>query len=128
MRDLSLKLFLPAVAIGIGTVVYNFPPERYGFYPRCPVYASTHLLCPGCGGTRALYEMLHCNLAGAWHYNAFLTVLAPLTVLWLVSVWFRAARNNQAPEFRLPRTAWVLVAVVALLFSVARNTGVAFVI
>jgi hypothetical protein len=72
--------------------------------------------------------MLHCNLAGAWHYNAFLTVLAPLTVLWLVSVWFRAARNNQAPEFRLPRTAWVLVAVVALLFSVARNTNMAFVI
>jgi hypothetical protein len=49
-------------------VLYRFPPSQYQIYPRCPFYAATHLLCPGCGGTRAIYELLHLNLTGALHY------------------------------------------------------------
>jgi hypothetical protein len=116
-----------ASAVG-AAMLYAFPPSQYDFYPRCPFYTYAHFLCPGCGATRALYEMLHGNVAGAWHYNAFLTVLAPLTALWIVAVWFRCARKNETPDFRVPRAAWVLVAVVAVLFTVARNTGMAFVI
>lgn len=116
-----------ASATGIGTL-YVFPPAQYGFYPRCPFYTYAHFLCPGCGGTRALYEMLHGNMAGAWHYNALLTVLVPLSFVWSAVVWFRGARSNQLPDFRVPRAAWIVVAVVAILFTVARNTGLAFVI
>jgi uncharacterized protein DUF2752 len=116
------------LALAGGAVVYKYPPQEYEFYPRCPVYKYTHFLCPGCGGTRALYEMLHGNLAGAWHYNALLTVLVPLTLVWFAFVWLRGVLTNQPPNFHLPRTEWAMVAVVAVLFTVARNTGLAFVI
>jgi hypothetical protein len=72
--------------------------------------------------------MLHGNLAAAWHYNAFLTVLLPLTLVWSVVVWFRAARSNQLPDFSVPRPAWIVMALIAILFTMARNTGLAFVI
>jgi hypothetical protein len=128
VKRTPMGYFLAALVVALGTVVYRFPPQEYGFYPRCPVYAVTHLLCPGCGGTRAVFEMLHGNVAGAWHYNAFLTLLVPLTLVWLAFVRGGAVRSNQAPEFHLPGAAWVLIAAVAILFTVARNTGLAFVI
>lgn len=117
----------PASAAGIA-ILYAFPPSQYSFYPRCPFYTYAHFLCPGCGGTRALYEMLHGNVLGAWHYNALLTVLVPLTFIWFALVWLRGAQTNQPPDFRVPRTAWIVGAVVAVLFTVVRNTGLAFVI
>lgn len=121
------RLVAGAAAAGIA-ILFAFPPTQYGFYPRCPFYTYAHFLCPGCGGTRALYEMLHGNLAGAWHYNALLTMLVPLSFVWSVIVWFRGARSNQSPDFRIPHAAWIVVAVVAILFTVARNTGLAFLI
>ena len=79
---------------GAGMVVYNFPPSQYGFYPRCPIYAATHLLCPGCGSTRALYELLHGHLAGALHYNAMFTLLAPVLLAWLVFCCYKVMRRK----------------------------------
>jgi|SRR6185437_14628055 len=122
------KLSITGISAAAIAVLYAFPPSQYSFYPRCPFYTYAHLLCPGCGGTRALYEMLHGNLAGAWHYNALFTMLLPLSFVWSAVVWFRAALNNQELDFRLPRAAWAMVAVVAILFTVVRNTGLAFAI
>jgi len=122
------KLSITGISAAAIAVLYAFPPSQYSFYPRCPFYTYAHLLCPGCGGTRALYEMLHGNLAGAWHYNALFTMLLPLSFVWSAVVWFRAALNNQELDFRLPRAAWAMVAVVAILFTVVRNTGMAFAI
>jgi len=122
------KLSITGISAAAIAVLYAFPPSQYSFYPRCPFYTYAHFLCPGCGGTRALYEMLHGNLAGAWHYNALLTVLAPVTFVWLAFVWVRAVRSKDSPDFHVPRAAWAMVAVVAILFTVVRNTGLAFAI
>src|SRR6516164_7013720 len=79
---IQLSLWTGAVAAVLG-VVYAFPPAENNFYPRCLFYAFTHLLCPGCGGTRAVHELLHLNLSGALHFNALVTVLAPGLLAWL---------------------------------------------
>jgi hypothetical protein len=115
------------VTAGVATL-YAFPPSRYSFYPRCPIYSTTHILCPGCGATRALYELLHLNLRGALHYNAFITLLIPVALLWWAREWYRASRQGRPMELRLARTGWVALLLVALLFTIARNTGLAFAI
>jgi Protein of unknown function (DUF2752) len=109
-------------------VVYNFPPAEHSFYPRCPFYAVTHLLCPGCGGTRALYELLHFNLQGAMHFNALVTVLAPFVVLWFAWGCYQKVRQGRFPSVPWPKTIAVCLGLVALLFAVVRNTGIAFVL
>jgi hypothetical protein len=109
-------------------VVYTFPPAEHAFYPRCPFYAVTHLLCPGCGGTRALYEMLHLNLPGALHYNALVTVLTPLVLVWLVWCCYQVLRYDRFPTIFWPRTIALSLAVVSILFAVIRDTGIAFAI
>jgi hypothetical protein len=109
-------------------VVYAFPPAEHAFYPRCPFYAVTHLLCPGCGGTRALYEMLHLNLSGALHYNALVTVLTPLVLMWLAWCGYQVLRYDRFPPILWPRTIAVGLGAVMVLFAVIRDTGIAFVI
>jgi Protein of unknown function (DUF2752) len=109
-------------------VVYNFPPGEHSFYPRCPFYACTHLLCPGCGGTRALYELLHLNLRGAMHFNPLVTLLLPLVVIWFAWGCYRKVRQGWFPSVPWPKTIAVCLGLVALLFAVVRNTGIAFAI
>jgi hypothetical protein len=116
-----------AVAFLLGcAVVYNFPPSRYSFYPRCPFYVATHWLCPGCGSTRALYSLLHGDVLAAWHYNALFTLLGPIVLAWLAFCCYRVMRYDQVPKMAIPRSVTACLVVAIVLFAIARNTISAF--
>lgn len=117
--------WMGAFLLGCG-VLYSFSPQDYHFYPLCPFYLTTHLLCPGCGGTRALYQLLHLNFAAAWHYNALVTLAAPIFLLWFAYWYYSVMRKGRYAGFRAPRLVVVCLYVVVVLFAVARNTGIAF--
>lgn len=122
----GLRVFAGAVlAMGMA-VLYLFPPAQYSFYPRCPIYSATHLLCPGCGGTRAVHELLHLNLTGALHYNALLTLLVPLGLAWFSFCWYKSVRHGTALQIRLAPGVTFALVVLAVVFTVARNAGIAF--
>ena len=57
------RIILTGIAIaGTATVVvllYLFPPEEFPYWPKCLLYQTTGLYCPGCGCTRALAALLH---------------------------------------------------------------------
>jgi len=91
-----------------------FPPERYGFYPRCPFFEATGLLCPGCGGTRALAALLRGDIVGAWRLNALLVSLLPFAAAWGVLQLWRV-------EVKVPRGIWVGLGIVVGLFGIWRN-------
>jgi uncharacterized protein DUF2752 len=107
-------------------VVYHFSPSEYGFYPRCPFYAVTHLLCPGCGATRALYSLLHGKFAEALHYNLLFTLLVPFFLAWFGFWCYRVLRYDRWPRFAMPRGAALGLGIAAVLFAVARNSVFAF--
>jgi hypothetical protein len=113
---------LAAAFLAAMAVVYNFSPAEYGFYPRCPFYAATHWLCPGCGATRALYSLLHGDLRAALRFNAMFTLLAPLCLVWFAFGCYRLLRYDRFPRLSLPRSVIVGSGVAVLLFAVVRNT------
>ncbi|HJX83032.1 MAG TPA: DUF2752 domain-containing protein [Candidatus Angelobacter sp.] len=106
-----------------GVFVYKLSPTEHSFYPRCLFHALTGLQCPGCGATRAFYQLLHLHFQEALHYNALFTVLAPVVLLWFAYWYYSVMRFEHAPEIRMPRTAAVGCCLVALVFAVVRNTG-----
>jgi Protein of unknown function (DUF2752) len=120
----SLKLFagalLGATALGAGAILYFFNPSTHGFYPVCEFHELTGLNCPGCGGTRAAYQLLHGHILQALHDNALFVLLLPAMAgrgAWLA---IRKIYNRPGPEFLTPKLLWTLL-VVAVVFTVIRN-------
>ena len=77
---------LVAAALGSGAILFFFDPAKHGFYPICLFHSLTGWNCPGCGATRAAYQLLHGHLLHALQDNAlFILVLAALAAqgLWL---------------------------------------------
>ena len=110
-----------AILLACG-IIYRFPPAEYHFYPICPFYAATHMLCPGCGGTRALYQLLHLHFSAAWHLNALVTLCAPVALLWFAAWYYSVLRYGRGPQVAAPRFAIVCAYALTLAFAVVRNT------
>jgi len=88
---------LAAAMLFIATLI-AFPPERFSFYPACPIHQYLHIDCPGCGATRALAALLHGRLGDALRLNTLFVLLLPFGLGGAVECYRRAMR---AGEFRL---------------------------
>ena len=111
---------LAAAAAGVAGLVFFFNPSAYSFYPVCQFHRLTGLNCPGCGGTRALYALLHGHLATALRDNALLvggTFFLAARGGWLAAekIRGRAAGEIFPAKFLLP------LLMVMLVFAVLRN-------
>ena len=102
-------------------VLRRFPPEQYGFYPRCPFYELTGLLCPGCGATRALAALAHGNLADALHWNALVVMLLPVFVVWGAAAYRRALLGEETTWPKLPNLGVAALLAAAAAFTAIRN-------
>ena len=99
-------------AIGAAlTVLFFFKPQDYP-YPSCVFHDLTGLYCPGCGSTRALYQLLHGNFLTALHDNA-------LTVFFIPFLAYAAVRKEPLSTIR-PFWVWGIFYLL-LAFTVLRN-------
>lgn len=76
MRRANVPVLVPgaSVLLAAAATVYLFDPATTWFYPPCVFNMLTGLLCPGCGGTRALHALLHGDVAAAFAFNPLLFV------------------------------------------------------
>jgi hypothetical protein len=120
----SLAVFaatgLVFAAIAGSAVLYFFDPTKHAFYPVCQFHLLTGLYCPGCGATRASYQLLHGNLLTALRDNALFVLSLP--ALAARGIWYlNQQRRRQPVRFFIPPAAlWAFLAV-ALVFVVLRN-------
>lgn len=113
----SLKLTASAIIGAAGAwILYTFPPGRGSFYPRCVFHATTGLLCPGCGTTHALHELLHGQFGAAFHSNPFLFAVMLGSVYAAPSLW----RGETPPLFMKTWFAWASF-VVVMAWWIGRN-------
>ncbi len=121
-RRLRDPLVLGGGAAALAAILVVRSPYVSGSYGFCPFLEVTGHYCPGCGGLRAIHDLLGLDVAGAWDMNPMVVLVAPLLVVaWAVWVW-RAWRGRPATT---PSTRAVVVLAVSLLvFTVARNVPV----
>jgi hypothetical protein len=121
---LSLAFFavvvLVVAALGSGAVLFFFDPAKHGFYPICLFHVLTGWNCPGCGATRAAYQLLHGHLFRALHDNAlFILTLAALAAQG-AGLAIKKIRNQPVALVVPPKVLWAFL-VIAIIFTVARN-------
>ena len=119
---LAWPALVGVVAIGAVGYVAAHNPHIPGATFVCPLYAATGLYCPGCGGTRAVYDLSHGDVAGAFAMHPLLVLLIPL----VITLWVRwAARAGGVRLREWPFPMWLAYALPAVLvaFTVLRNVG-----
>jgi hypothetical protein len=109
----SLKRQLTAVGVtGVLAVgVLATVPQAY--WPKCPIYWTTGIYCPGCGGLRATSALLNGDIVAAVNQNVFV-FLAPV----LVVVGFLVQRTKKP---HLTKLFVAFVAITALIYTILRN-------
>lgn len=91
-----------------------------GSWGSCPWLALTGTYCPGCGGLRAVNDLVHLRLLDALSSNLFAVVFVVAgTIGWFA--WTRASWRGQPLELSISRRLWVALGVAWLVFSVVRN-------
>jgi len=99
-------------------------PNQPGHYPSCPILFLTGRWCPGCGGLRALHDLLHGQIAAAISANLVVVLMVPVAmVLWGRWLVLRSARIGTESRLRRSVPSWLLwfALGVVLLFWVLRN-------
>jgi hypothetical protein len=123
-RPLTGPLLVAGLAGAAAGYLALVDPHRSGHYPGCPILFLTGYWCPGCGGLRALHDLLHGELAAAVSANLVVVAMVPIVVmLWTRWVFIRsaAARAESRTVRRAP--AWMLwsLLVIVMLFWGLRN-------
>jgi len=98
--------------------LFLFDPRRYHFYPTCFFHQTTGLLCAGCGGLRAMHQLLHGHLVMAFRFNPLLIVSLPFLAWFGVRQTIRKIRNQ--PVSVPQKWLWLLLAVL-IGFTLLRN-------
>ena len=129
-RHQRRRRMLPVVATGIAAIVGSLylravDPNVPGHYPGCPSQMLLGVDCPGCGGMRGTYDLLHGDIAGMLDDNILLVVAVPLAIV-AFAVWaFRSwtgRRPQVSPAQQAQRSRMMLGAlIVVLVFGVVRN-------
>lgn len=70
---LILAILFPIIIILCYSLFYDMSANN----ALCTFHSATGLECPGCGGQRALYLLLHGNVLQALRHNAFFVLALP---------------------------------------------------
>ncbi|GGK27647.1 membrane protein [Pilimelia terevasa] len=113
---------LSCLAAAAGYVLAADPTDgRADAVPSCLLKYTTGLDCPGCGGTRAFFYLLHGQLGPAARHHLLFVLAAPLLV-YVYAAWaLRLTTGRQLPRVRFAPWGVSVLLGVALVFSVARN-------
>ena len=113
---------LAAGLVGAAYLGGTDPHQPGHLLPVCPFRYLTGWQCPACGGTRLAYDLLHGDVARAWHDNALLLLVLPWA-LWVLSRWAVEGWRGRAYRVALPRYGGPLVVATAVGWAVLRNAA-----
>ncbi|MGK5628034.1 DUF2752 domain-containing protein [Streptomyces sp. URMC 123] len=97
------------------------PHESGQLLPRCPFNWATGLLCPGCGGTRMTYDLMHGDVVAAFHDNTALLLLGLPAAAYLGGRWLWEGLRGRRYRPRLGRRGTAAVLGLAVAWAVTRN-------
>ena len=119
---ITAGVWLSLAALGGFLFFFNPASPANQFFPKCPFRLLTGMQCPGCGSTRALYQLLHLHPVAAFKFNPLFMLTLPFIVYGFLgytksALTGKPQRRLFVPSFYL--WAWL---VLMIFFWIFRNT------
>ena len=86
---ITLTILKPIVLLTILGFIYLFIFKKFNIGIPCVFRKLTGYICPGCGMTHALAEILNGNYKSAWEYNALSITALPIICVYLLYRWIK---------------------------------------
>ena len=118
----STVLAFWSLLIAGAAYLFVFEPGKSGFFPPCPFRFLTGFLCPGCGSTRALHQILHGHFEAAFMLNPLLMLGIPFMLFAFLRYSVTVMRGEVPRPNALPAPYIYAMFVVIVSFWVFRNT------
>lgn len=99
-----------AVPVALFIIISNLIIERTGYsmIKNCGFRMLTGLYCPGCGGTRALYYLIHGRILQSIKYNLFTIYLVVVALIFYVSQSIRYISKGRIKGLHFNK--WITIA------------------
>lgn len=122
-KEQVFRILIISAAVIVLSLLYFFVDARHsGFFPRCPFFALTGFLCPGCGSQRAVSALLHADVMQAIQYNILLVASLPVLLYSSVVSVSNVFRTKPIIQKIFYSPVFVkIVFVVIVLFWIIRN-------
>lgn len=123
-RQLAIATTVWLGLTGTALFLFFFNPALPAnqFFPKCPFRVLTGWQCPGCGSTRAFYELLHLHPVAAFKLNPLMVLTLPFIVYGLLG--FTKSALTGKPQRRVfipPLYMWLWLGLLVS-YWIFRNT------
>lgn len=111
--------FIVAILIG----VYGFlDPSDHRYFPKCPIFFSTGLQCPGCGSQRAIHQLLQGNIVQSIAFNPLVIIFLPYILIGWMAQILKGLPLMESIRLRFygVYAAYTILAIV-IIFTIVRN-------
>ncbi|MFF0624539.1 DUF2752 domain-containing protein [Streptomyces sp. NPDC004296] len=115
------SLALGTAALGAVYLWHTDPHQPGQLLLPCPFRLMTGLLCPFCGATRMVYDLMHGDVPAAFHDNAALLVLGVPALGYVLARWLAAGLRGRCYPLKLTARGNAVVLGTAAVWMVARN-------
>jgi len=110
-------LLIPFLAYGYLAAADSYP----ALFPPCGLKTQLHLYCPGCGGTRAVGQLLHLHIIESLLCNPLVVYMAACTIYYYFKTLVFLVRQHGDAQFDIHLGfLWVFL-VILIVFCLARN-------
>lgn len=119
---ITAGVWLSLAAVAIFLFFFNPASSANQWFPKCPFRLLTGMQCPGCGSTRAFYQLLHLHPIAAFKFNPLMILTLPFIVYGFLGFTRSALMGRPQRRLFIPPIylwAWLFL---LIFFWVFRNT------
>ncbi|HYX29514.1 MAG TPA: DUF2752 domain-containing protein [Pyrinomonadaceae bacterium] len=121
-RTIAAMLWLGAGSISLFLFFFNPAAPSHQWFPKCPFRLLTGWQCPGCGSTRACYQLLHLHPIAAFKLNPLMVMTLPFIVYGFLGFTRSAITGKPHRRIFIPPVYLWSWLVLLVFFWIFRNT------
>ena len=109
------------LCIGLVILYFFINPSEVDFLPKCPLYVTTGIYCPGCGSQRATHELLQLNILSVLQQNVLYFLGLFIIVYHLIIKGLNKFFGKNIYNYIYHPKTPIIILVIILIYWVLRN-------